>query len=481
MNNENYTRKEINVNDILLNVENPRFEKINNQEEALEIMINEYEEKIYNLAKHITENGVNPTELSAVIKSDNNKYIILDGNRRLTALKILNNPDLLNQNFERLKSKIMKLDRTNIPTTINAIEFESEEDANLWIKLKHTGENDGIGTVGWTALQQSRFDNDKYPLSIQLIKYMESASLIDESISKNIKHLSITNLERLLTDPDIRNILSITRVKNELHFPIPNENIKGILNNLLIELLSEDFTVNKIRNKSDRAEFMNYFIEKYNLTEDDIKNLKSCEVTTVKDYETLKEKTEKIDDKKEPKQDTKSNVENPVTSKTISKPKMPEMPSTKDRYTLIPKNFNLTIKNKKINDIYKELKEISVDDYPNIVGASFRVFLELSIDYYIDENKDEIDIKANDKLKDKLEKVKIHISNELKLDSNELKDINRAIASNNNIVSVDILHGYIHSTVAQASADGLKTTWNNYERFFELLYKVLNDLPLAKA
>ena len=77
--------------------------------------------------------------------------------------------------------------------------------------------------------------------------------------------------------------------------------------------------------------------------------------------------------------------------------------------------------------------------------------------------------------------VKTHLNNKLKLDSNQLKDINRAIGSNDNIVSIDILHGYIHSTVAQASADGLKTTWNNYERFFELLYEVLNDLPLAKA
>ena len=378
MNNENYTRKQININDILLDTENPRFEKVNNQEEALEIMIREYEEKIYNLAKHITENGMNPTELSAVIKSDN-KYIILDGNRRLTALRILNNPDLLNQDFEKLKSKIMKLDRANIPDTINAIEFESEEEANLWIKLKHTGENDGLGTVEWTALQQSRFDDDKYPLSIQLLKYMESADLIDESISKNIINLKITNLERLLTDPDVRNILSITRSKNELHFPIPNGKIKNILNSLLMELLSEDFTVNKIRNKPDRINFMNSFKEKYNLTEDDIKDLKDCEVTTVKEYENLKEKTDdKASPKEAPKESTKDNKKDTIANKTIPKPKPPEMPSTKDRYTLIPKDFNLTINNSKINDIYKELKEISVDDYPNVIGASFLSLIHIS-------------------------------------------------------------------------------------------------------
>ena len=341
----------------------------------------------------------------------------------------------------------------------------------------------GVGTVEWTALQQSRFDNDRYPLSIQLIQYMESANLIEKSISKKINNLSISNLERLLGDPDVRNVFSITREKNELKFPAPNQNLKKILNHLLTELLSESFTVNKIRNKTDRTEFIKYFIKKYGLTEKDIDDLKKSELTTVRDYDATRDKTEKTEDKGEPKEDTKSIVGDTETSKTVSinKSKVHEMPSTKERSTLIPKDFNLTIKNTKINDIYKELKVISVNDYPNVVGASFRVFLELSIDYYINKYKDEINLGKQDHLNNKLEKVKTHIIKKLNLDKNELKDINRAISSNNNIVSVDVLHGYIHSTVAQASADGLKTTWNNYERFFELLYKVLNDLSMTNT
>lgn len=93
MNSKNYKRKQVNINNILLDVENPRFEKVNTQEEALKIMISGYEDKIFNLAKHIAENGMNPTESPTVIMYENNKYIALDGNRRLTALKILNNPE----------------------------------------------------------------------------------------------------------------------------------------------------------------------------------------------------------------------------------------------------------------------------------------------------------------------------------------------------------------------------------------------------
>lgn len=486
--NDNYKLVNLSINDIYLNLENPRFEKINSQDEAIRVMITEYQEKIYNLAKHIIENGINPTEHAAVIKKDG-IYIALDGNRRLTTLKILKNPDILDENFERLKSKIMKLDRTNIPDSINAIEFVSEEEAYTWIDLKHTGENDGAGTVSWNSIQQSRFNNEKYPLSIQFLKYMQSANLFDKSLSKSIKDLKITNLERLLTDPDIRETISITRVKNQLHFPVPSSDIKNIFNNLLTELFADDFTVNKIRKKEDRAIFINDFANKYGLTKNTIDNLKKQNTTTLYEYATTKQEKDedtkpiseprKSDDSKQDKT-TNTNVQKKDEDLT-EKPQIQEIPSTMDRKTLIPETFNLSIKNLKINDIYQELKRIPVNQYPNIVGASFRVFLELSVDYYIDENKSEITVRENDKLKNKIQKVKEHIDNKLNLESSVLKDINRAIASNDNLVSIDILHAYIHSGVAQASADGLKTTWNNYQKFFEILFCILNDLPLAKA
>lgn len=474
MGKDNYLIKEVNIDDVLLNVENPRFEKVDSQEAAMEIMIKEFEVKIYNLAKHIVENGLNPTELSAVIKLDNGKYVTLDGNRRFTTLKILHNPNLLSGKFEKLKSKIIKLDRTNIPTTINVIEFVDEEEANLWIKLKHTGENDGVGVVGWNSIQQARFDNEKYPLSVQLLKYMEINNLLDIYLSKKIKDLKITNLERLLTDPDVRNILSITRVKNELHFPIANKETGDILNNFLSELFLEDFTVNTIRFKADRTKFMNDFKDKYGLTEDVILDLKKRETVTVNDKDKPKKNNDQIKDNDKPDNDT--NVKPDSNPKT---PKVTEKPSTKERRFLIPDDFNLSINNKKINDIYKELKEISVIDYPNVIGASFRVFLELSLDYYIDEVG--VSLGNNDNLNNKLNKVKSDINAKLDLNKSEFKNINRAISSNDNIISINVLHGYIHSTVAQASADGLKTTWNNYERFIELLYKVINDLSLANA
>ena len=43
------------------------------------------------------ENGLNPSELVIVTpnQGDNEKFVVLDGNRRLTALRALENPDIV--------------------------------------------------------------------------------------------------------------------------------------------------------------------------------------------------------------------------------------------------------------------------------------------------------------------------------------------------------------------------------------------------
>src|SRR3546814_16368542 len=40
---------------------------------------------------------------------------------------------------------------------VGAVQFESREDADIWIPLKHTGENEGAGTVPWDGTQRARF------------------------------------------------------------------------------------------------------------------------------------------------------------------------------------------------------------------------------------------------------------------------------------------------------------------------------------
>ena len=81
---------QIQVLDIYLDTENPRHEHIDDQEKIIEYLVSK--EKIKPLAKDIASNGASPIELFAVLEDGNGRYIALEGNRRLCALILLNDP-----------------------------------------------------------------------------------------------------------------------------------------------------------------------------------------------------------------------------------------------------------------------------------------------------------------------------------------------------------------------------------------------------
>ena len=82
---------------IKLDQENVRFgnDVAQNQREAIKLMLSAPEDakKLLRLAEHIAEHGLDPTELQLVTPDDDGNFIVLEGNRRLTALKLLQRPD----------------------------------------------------------------------------------------------------------------------------------------------------------------------------------------------------------------------------------------------------------------------------------------------------------------------------------------------------------------------------------------------------
>ena len=50
---------------------------------------------------------------------------------------------------------------------------------------------------------------------------------------------------------------------------------------------------------------------------------------------------------------------------------------------MVPRTCKLNVTQNRIADIYKELRTLRLDDAPNAIAVLLRVFLELSIDYFL--------------------------------------------------------------------------------------------------
>src|SRR6266480_7384094 len=86
------------LTNLLLDVINPRFvTEQDNQRAAIRNMATEQGEKLLNLADDIVNFGLDPSSSAIVIPDaqTTERHTVVEGNRRIAALKLLHNPELL--------------------------------------------------------------------------------------------------------------------------------------------------------------------------------------------------------------------------------------------------------------------------------------------------------------------------------------------------------------------------------------------------
>jgi hypothetical protein len=153
-----YKQQDIKISDLNLDQSNPRYPAVNSQREAIQAMINDQGEKIIVLAADIYQNGLNPSSKLIIFK-DGSRHIDGDGNRRLTALKILETPSLADSD-PKIRKKIDAIlkRKGKIPSEISCVVFSDRETAKHWISINHGGEQDGKGQINWNPEQKDRFE-----------------------------------------------------------------------------------------------------------------------------------------------------------------------------------------------------------------------------------------------------------------------------------------------------------------------------------
>lgn len=436
----NPTSKVIKLKDLIANTENFRFESVENEAEAIERMVEDQKDKLFNLAKHIIENGLNPNDRPQVViyHHNNSKYNVLEGNRRTICLKLLHNPELIKNN-SNLKKKFRKLHddyKSKLITELECVVYSNPEDANKWIKLKHTGQNEGIGTVDWTSLQIQRFDekvDGKSSTALQVINILKNSTSLEKETKDNLNKISPTNLDRLISDPNVKNLLGIEIKEGVIQSKVePKEVVKG-LTQIVEDLLNPNFNVNNIYTKEDREDY----VKKFN---------KSKKPDLSKETKIWKF-TEQVTDKK-----------------TQSKRK----PNSLYRNKLIPKSPPIKINSPKVNSIYYELQGLDVNKFTNAVAVLFRVFIELSVDCYREHHK--LTVKDNDKLVNKVSQVIEDLEKKDLVKKSVSKGFKTAVSNKDNILGINTWHAYVHNNKFSPVPKDIIITWDNLHDFMSILW-----------
>lgn len=437
-------KKAINYSKLVVNPENYRFDPVDSQEEAIDLMINQKGKEIFNLAKHIVENGLDPAKDFRVREVDKNNYIVLDGNRRATALKCLHNPSLIKDAKLRKSFESLSLGKT-IQSEVSSYVYLTEEDAAKWIKLDHTGKNDGAGQDSWGSAEVDRFG---YRFEGKISPAMQIVDMVEKETGNKIdtSKLKVSTINRILSNPESRSILGIDVKKGLVETVLPQEEVVANSQKLFDKVIKEDVKVDEVYNKEKSINFMLALFGK----ESDQK--------------------EPVAEEAEPKESE------PPTEEIITPKK--SSPKTTSRMHLIPNSCVIEIDNRqapKINNIYRELKnDLLLDDspqaVPNAVGVLFRVFLEISLDYYT-LKKEAYTFKRNDSINTKVARVVSTMTSkgyDAKIFT-EIKKVGSASTSAS-YLSIENFHEYVHSSRVQATPSDLKLKWDNLQSFFEALW-----------
>ncbi len=437
---------DISVSNLLIDSNNPRLaETINSQNDLIRAIAQNQNKKLARLAADIVENGVNPTELLLVMSADtsSNLYIVLEGNRRIAAIKILEEPEIIHgavdkTTYEQIK-KISKNYHEKPILSLKCVVFDTRDDANHWIELKHTGQNEGAGIVQWGAAETERFRkrSGQKPPHLQILDFLEERKYIDNNTKKATP---ITSLKRLISTPYIREKLGIEVHSGQVHTKLSSDEFGKGLKKIVEDLATQTIRTGDIYHTEDRIKYIN------SINPDLLPDL------SLKTTESLPiEKT------------TKSPI-----SKSLPSPR--DIPSSQKRKSLVPsRGFHLKINQARINNIYNELKTLDIFQYTNAISVLFRVFLELSVDDYIEKNNLGTDIRS--KLKIKLEQVGEHLLNVGKINEQQLKPVRRAAESNSFFgPSVTSMHQYIHNQYFHPAPQDLIANWDSLEPFIQAIW-----------
>lgn len=444
------------MTNLLVNTENYRFNPVGSQIEAIHVMVREQNSKssnkLYNLAVDILENGLNPSDLTVVSPLADNKslFVVHEGNRRVTTLKLLFQPELIPQEFKNLQNKFRELHVNNDLSQFEelfCVVYNTYEEADHWIEIKHTGEMEGIGTVRWDTEQQERFKANtggSKSAILQTLELVEKSEHIEKATKDNAQLIGVTNLERLISDPDVRSFLGIKIKNNEMTLVKPEKEVAKGLTKVINDLSSKKIIVNDIYYKKDRLKYLDTFLDSeipQDYTEDEKKEIKISSRDTEKDKSKDKPKTKPI--------------------KTVSRPV-----STKRKY-LIPSDFVVRPKDDRVNNIYRELKQLEVDKFTNAASVMMRVFIELSLDYYLSINPIS-GIDASKSLNQKLTGVIDYLEKNKVLTRKELQGA-KYVLSSKSVSSTETLNAYVHSRLLHPSETEIKTTWDNIALFIKTI------------
>ena len=491
----NYITKEIEVEQLILDELNPRFIVPPNpsQQSIVDYLI-DYEE-VVKLAMSITENGGLFAGERVIVYEEGGKYIVLEGNRRVCACKILLNPRLLANRkpatigtiestvTESLKEAIKKISVDIMPNRISA---------QSSLAAKHIE-----GIKRWSTISKYKFVSLEFDAGRSIEEISRITGLSKSKIKSGLKEYRLIDYALRLdywTNHEREKYLDLQEIKTSrftrLFSAKTYDENKLKLRDIIGLDYNEDFQILTNLDKESfdniifiiaQAAFNPEYCPEFNTrsTYEDIPQLikffedKNINVTKKKEKcnkSVISISKEDDGNKRNVKShngtvDEEDKISNGKKGSTFNdKNKRMNNDYTSKRNILIPNDFNVICKVTKINDIIYELKNLSFNNCVNAQAVLLRVLVELSVKYYLNKNNEQE--KIDEKNLDGTYSAALESIRKRQLISN---------AEHKNLIQIrkkeqafNVFNGYVHYDSVVPNKDILIYYFDNLRKLIEI-------------
>lgn len=467
--------KKFSLSDLILDPINARFngEEATNQREAIQLIIDSEPtdgmKKLYKLIEHIYINGLDPTEILMVFQNKD-EIIVLEGNRRTAALKIIETPELFPSDFYRKKIHTLKSETAPADdfSEVLCSVVEDRKAAAKWLELKHVSQSDGAGRIGWSGSATDTFREHmtgKASIGKQIRQFVNSSTDFDEYTQDAVKRIHITNLTRFFGNSHSKKFFGYVTDANKLRITGNKEKTVSLMDYAIRYFYDEGLTVSSIKLTSD-------IVLIHKRIQEAFPELFEIEQSVLSDTNPNKDSNDQAG------KESKRGNEQPSSVKSQR-----ATPSSLYRKRLI--NYSLTISEPRINELYRDLsRKVDVQAAPSVSSVGFRVLIELSVDDYINrvskiqpilQAGNQKHVTCSDPLQVKALAVVKHLNDSKKLSDMQAKGLRGLIGHNSKAGgigkgSIGHLHLWVHSTGNTPRPSELNSIANDYKAFLEAIW-----------
>jgi hypothetical protein len=273
-------------------------------------------------------------------------------------------------------------------------------------------------------------------------------TLAPDERAKIVEKFPVSTLQRFVEDRKVRKAIGLDVQKGKLVTIVPPKEAIKPLVKIVRDLATKEKKVGSFMKTEQMLDYVNGF--------DKASRPNLSKVTEARPVEEI------------------APTEFGTPSRAPRAPRLPQSPGARNE--VVPKNCRLNVTKNRPSSIYGELRSLKLVDAPNAIAVLMRVFLELSLDYFLIDSGRPLKVPRGGgaerykTLQEKLQEA-VDILVDVGVRREDFAAIIRSISDKNSPLHYDLLHAYVHDLNSAPLTPTLTAAWDHAQPLFEKIWK----------